>query len=282
MLISNHKLLAEAVDTKMKASPLNSKPRASKPRTTKPKETKPREPKIRETKRGQSKIFRPSYSIENIIASSLSQNNIDSVEKNSPNHLTLNQDPMFSPPQGALPNNSNSNLNSEHLHSLAGRASVNMEGILSPTQRSWAGITSTAPCSYTSPLNSQASSRMTSPPFSPTSVSPHIVSPLRPSLGSVFTFDRPPVSQLLNSSVTSPRLSPPSPYIQAAPVKQSLTFSRQQEELDHRQNNDNDPFLVPLIDKEQSVFGHHFHQNSDPSLGDLRLRWASSDEEILD
>lgn len=277
MLLSNHLLSGTDREMKERSSPLNRasripKPKPMKPRETKPRELKTRELKSREPKKGLSKVFRPSYSIESIIASSLNQNNMDVTGRSSPTHLTLSEDPMFSPPQSVLSSTPNSNLNSEHLHSPS-RVSVNsIDNILSPTRRPWPGIATTSSESFSSPLNSHASSRITSPPFSPTSVSPHIVSPHRPSQGSVFNFDRPPSSQLLHSSITSPRLSPLSPFLQTSQVKQSLTFSRPPEELDQRQSNENDLFLDSLIEKEQSMFGHHFHQSSDPSLGDLRLR----------
>jgi len=241
-------------ESKTKSSPLNSKGKANK--GSKPRDTK----KVQNT--GGTSL----HSVTSILSPHIHRNNVKE-ENNKIKELTLNKDPMFSPPH-ALGNDlkSHSNgVNSDQLHSPP----MTMDAILSPTQRSWSAIvTNTSPAvssSFTSPLNSSQTglSRLVSPPFSPTSMSPH-VSP-HTTLGSVFTFDR--TSHLQQSHITSPTLSPASPTFLQGQTKHVGPPYQRHGDLDHS----DDPFLFP-VDRDQPLFGGPFNQNHDSSLGDLRLR----------
>lgn len=241
------------VDSRTKSSPLNSKGKANKG-------SKPRD-----TKKLQNASGASLHSVASILSPNIHRNNVK--EGNSKiKELTLNKDPMFSPPHGLgneLKTHSNG-VNSDHLHSPP----MTMDTILSPTQRSWSAIvtnTSPAVASFTSPLNSSQTglSRLVSPPFSPPSMSPHI-SP-HTTLGSVFTFDR--TSQFQQSQITSPTLSPASPSFLQGQIKHAGPPYQRHNDLD----NTDDPFLFP-VDRDQSLFGGPFNQNHDSSLGDIRLR----------
>lgn len=237
-------------ESRTKASPLNSKSKANK--GSKPKDTK----KLQDT--DQASL----HTVANILSPHIHRNNIKEEKE-----LTLNKDPMFSPPHGLgseMKSHSNG-VSSDHLHSPP----MTMDAILSPTQRSWSAVvtnTSPAASSFTSPLNSTQTglSRLVSPPFSPPSMSPHI-SP-HTTLGSVFTFDRTPHFQQ-SSHVTSPTLSPASPSFLQGPIKHTGPAYQRHGDLD----SSDDPFLFP-VDRDQSLFGGPFNQNHDSSLGDLRLR----------
>lgn len=221
--------------------------------------------KVRDAKELQDASCSPLHSVTGILSAHTHRNDLKD-EKNKMKELTLNKDPMFSPPH-ALGNEMKSQSNgvsSAHLHSPP----MTMDAILSPTQRPWSAIaanTSPASSSFTSPLNSTQTglSRLVSPPFSPPSMSPHI-SP-NTTLGSVFTFDR--TSHLQQSShITSPTLNPASPSFLQSQVKHSGPAYQGHGALD----NPEDPFLFP-VDREH-LFAGPFTQNHDSSLGDLRLR----------
>ena len=247
-------------DARTKSSPLNSRSKNAK--ASKPKDT-----------RNQQNLgsMPTHHSVANILSTSIHADSVKK-DKSTVKELTLIRDPMFSPPHGLLSGSdlkSHSNgVNSEHLHSPS-QVGLSMDSLLSPAQRPWPAIvsnTSPASASYTSPLNSTQTgiSRLVSPPFSPTSLSPHI-SP-HVSIGNVFTFDR--SSHFQQSHLTSPGLSPS--FLQGQ-AKQSLPPYQRHGELDHNGGHDNDPFLFP-VDREQSLFGTPFTQSHDTSLGDLRLR----------
>lgn len=228
--------------------------------------SKPNSSKVRDGKKLQDTSCPSMHSVTSILSSHVNRNNLKDENKKI-NELTLNKDPMFSPPHGLgneVKSQSNG-LSSARLHSPP----MTMDAILSPTQRSWSAVvtnTSPASSSFTSPLNSTQTglSRLVSPPFSPPSMSPHI-SP-HTTLGSVFTFDR--TSHLQQSShLTSPTLSPSSPSFLQGQLKHAGPPYQRHNDLD----NSEDPFLFP-VDREQSLFGVPFNQNHDSSLGDLRLR----------
>lgn len=239
-------------NTSTSKSPLNSKSTA-------------KASKVRDAKELQDTSCSPLHSVTSILSPHTHRSDLKD-EKNKIKELTLNKDPMFSPPHGLgseMKSQSNG-VSSAHLHSPP----MAMDAILSPTQRPWSAIvanTSPASSSFTSPLNSTQTglSRLVSPPFSPPSMSPHI-SP-NTALGSVFTFDR--TSHLQQTShITSPTLSPASPSFLQSQVKHSGPAYQGHSALD----NPEDPFLFP-VDREH-LFGGPFNQNHDSSLGDLRLR----------
>lgn len=242
-------------DSRTKSSPLNSKSKVGKG-------SKPRE-----TKKLQNATGASLHSVTSILSPNMHHNN-EKEENNKIKELTLNKDPMFSPPHGLLGSNElkthSNGVSSDHLHSPP----MSMDAILSPTQRTWSAIvpnTSPAASSFTSPLNSTQTglSRLVSPPFSPPSMSPHI-SP-NTTLGSVFTFDR--TSHFQQSHITSPTLSPASPSFLQSQIKHPGPSYQRHGDLD----NSDDPFLFP-VDRDQPLFGGPFNQNHDSSLGDLRLR----------
>lgn len=187
------------------------------------------------------------------------------------NHLTngtsmnFNDDPMFSSSHeitGIKPHDNG--LPPDHLS----HTGISMDSVLT-SHKSWASVSSaTNGTAYSSPLNSQNTlSRISSPPFSrvslSSSLSPHL-SP-NPSHSSVFTFDR-TSHYPQSSSILSPTLSPVSPsYLNNSSLKHSVF---QQRDLDP--SGGDDPFLTPV--EEQPLLGGPFHQTSDSSLGDLRLR----------
>ncbi|XP_032222147.2 INO80 complex subunit D-B isoform X2 [Nematostella vectensis] len=223
---------------KGKSSPLNSKAKSSS--------------KVKGKRNSKPKITHPNQGEILGLAS-----NLDSELKDVKSRWTLSEDPMFSTSHSML---STSELKT-HGNGLSGPLSHSIESVLSPPQRSWPGIAiSSTSNSYTSPLNSHTSqSRLTSPPFSPPTIPQHT--------SSVFTFDRPVPYQ--QTSMLSPTLSPASPsFLHSTSLKQSISYS-QRDDLDS--NRVHDPFLTP-VDHEQPLLGTHFHQNSDTSLGDLRLR----------
>lgn len=188
------------------------------------------------------------------------------------NHLTngtsmnLLDDPMFSSPQEILNTDIKSHGNGLPQDHLT-HAGMTMDSVLTSSHKPWSVVSSNTngTGSYTSPLNSQNSnclSRMSSPPFSRvslSSLSPHL-SP-NSTHSSVFTFDR--TSHYQQSSILSPTLSPVSPYNTS--LKHSVF---QQRDLDP--SGRDDPFLTPV--EEQPLLGPPFHQTTDSSLGDLRLR----------
>ena len=242
---------APSSDSRTKSSPLNSKSKGNKGS------------KSRDTKKLQDADLASLHT--SILSPVIHRNNVKEAN-NKIKELALNKDPMFSPPHGLgseLKSHTNG-VSSDHLHSPP----MTMDAILSPTQRSWSAIvTNTSPAAtFTSPLNSSQTglSRLVSPPFSPTSMSPHI-SPHN-TLGSVFTFDRASHFQQ-TSHMTSPTLSPASPSFLQAQVKHVGPPYQRHGDLD----NSDDPFLFP-VDRDQPLFGGAFNQNHDSSLGDLRLR----------
>lgn len=255
LLNSNHLVApVEDVVNKSKISVLNSHKKTNKvTRTKKVTKTKP----LTSVERG---ILSPTL---------LQHNTLSNGCKGMSNHMTLNDDPMFSSPQEILGGSDikshGNGLPSEQLT----HSGMTMESVLSSPQKSWhSAVTSTNGNTYTSPLNSQNSlSRVASSPFSQTSLSslsPHL-SP-HSSHSSVFTFDRTCTPHYQQSNILSPTLSPVSPsYLQNNSVKHSVY---QQRDLDPSRSDD--PFLTPVED--QLLLGSHFHQNSDSSLGDLRLR----------
>lgn len=229
-----------------KPSPLNSSKKA--PKTTKSKKS----------------VKRVTISpIHGIISPTLLQSN----HLSNGSSMTFNDDPMFSSPQEILSGEMKphgNGLPSDHLT----HSGIAMDSVLSSPHKSWSSVSNTTNgnTAYTSPLNSQNSlSRLSSPPFSRvslSSLSPHL-SP-NSSHSSVFTFDRP--SHYQQTSILSPTLSPVSPsYLNNTSLKHSVF---QQRDLDPSRSDD--PFLTPV--EEQPLLGVPFHQSSDSSLGDLRLR----------
>jgi hypothetical protein len=251
LLNTNHLVIPVSdANEKSKTSLLNSRKRAKVSKTKKAARTK------------------PLNSVQGILSPTLlPPNSLSNGCKGISNHMTLNDDPMFSSPQEILGGNDikshGNGLPSEQL----AHSGMTIESVLSSPQKSWSSVVnSTNGNTYTSPLNSQNSlSRIASSPFSQTSLSslsPHF-SP-HSSHSSVFTFDRTPHYQ--QSNILSPTLSPVSPsYLHNNSVKHSVY---QQRDLDPSRSDD--PFLTPVED--QLLLGSHFHQNSDSSLGDLRLR----------
>lgn len=251
-LVNSSLILGDQNDTRTKSSPLNSKSK---------------NPKPRETKKLQNIGGTSLHSVTGVLSPHIHHNNIKEENKKI-KQLALNKDPMFSPPHGLLGSNElkkhSNGVSSGHLHSPP----MTMDAMLSPTPRTWSAIvtnTSPAASSFSSPLNSTQTglSRLASPPFSPTSISPHI-SP-HTTLGNVFTFDR--TSHFQQSHITSPTLSPASPSFLQGQIKHPGPTYPRHSDLD----NSDDPFLSPF-DRDQSLFGGPFNQNHDSSLGDLRLR----------
>ena len=115
---------------------------------------KPNSSKVRDGKKLQDTSCPSMHSVTSILSSHVNRNNLKDENKKI-NELTLNKDPMFSPPHGLgneVKSQSNG-LSSARLHSPP----MTMDAILSPTQRSWSAVvtnTSPASSSFTSPLNS--------------------------------------------------------------------------------------------------------------------------------